>query len=298
MIASIAIPGAGLWLGYIQKEKEVIVANAQKDKEVQKSYVELGIRVLSDPPNPESEPLREYAVTLINAHSDVKLGGAAKSAIVNKVALTGISASLPSKQAANGILYNEDFSVSVTSDGPGGSIEEDPVWLPQTSLKHSNGRSVDSRKIPYVAVPRLNLGGDKVKLGDYAVVFDTFDGRQSFAVVGDVAPERKALDVSMALANALGIQFDLKKNRISTSNRIICLVFAGSGNGHCPESAGAIYQHAVRSFEKWLRESFPLSRSPVFQSDWANDAASNNHMNPFNPQTYRDYSNQADCGSG
>ena len=88
IITSIAIPGVGLWLGFIQKDKEVRISATQKDRELQKSYVELGIRILSDPPRPEAAALRKWALELINANSTVKMSEAAESAVINSVPLT------------------------------------------------------------------------------------------------------------------------------------------------------------------------------------------------------------------
>src|SRR5947209_398230 len=82
LISSVAIPSVGLWLGYIQKDKEVALANTQKNQEIEKGYVELGIRILSDPPTPESEELRKWAVKLVNAHTKVLLDGKAASSVV------------------------------------------------------------------------------------------------------------------------------------------------------------------------------------------------------------------------
>jgi hypothetical protein len=88
IITSLAIPGVGLWLGFIQKNKEVEISAAQKDRELQRSYVELGIRILSDPPRPEAAALRKWAFELINANSTVKMSEAAESAVINSVPLT------------------------------------------------------------------------------------------------------------------------------------------------------------------------------------------------------------------
>jgi len=88
IIASVAIPGVGLWLGFIQKNKEVEISAAQKDRELQRSYVELGIRILSDPPRPEAVALRKWAVDLVNANSAIKMSEGAESAVINSVPLT------------------------------------------------------------------------------------------------------------------------------------------------------------------------------------------------------------------
>jgi hypothetical protein len=157
---------------------------------------------------------------------------------------------LISKQVGAGILYDNEFTVFVTSDGPGGSVAEDPTWQSATALRYADGKSVDSRQIPYVALPKKNILGDKVQLGDYAVVFDITTGRHAFAVVGDIAPSRNRMGLSVALADLLGLQFDLKADRVAT-DKIICLAFPASGTGHCPESVAVINAQGANLFNTW-----------------------------------------------
>jgi hypothetical protein len=148
-----------------------------------------------------------------------------------------------------GIVY-EDFALGVDTDGPGGSVAQDPNWQQETTLKYLDGRSVDSRKIPFIALPMKKLAHDGVSAGDYVIVLNTFNGQQSIAVVGDIAPDRKQINVSLALANLLGIQFDLKKQTVR-GDKIVYLVFPGSGSGHCPESPAAIHEQGQKLFNAW-----------------------------------------------
>ena len=148
-----------------------------------------------------------------------------------------------------GIVY-DDFALGVDSDGPGGSVAQDPNWQFSTSLKNSDGGAIDSRKIPFIGLPGGVFAAGRVKLGDYAIVFNTFNGRQSFAVVGEVMPNRKQIYVSVALANLLSIQFDLEKQTVR-GDKIIYLVFPASGSGHCPESPAAIDEQGQKLFEAW-----------------------------------------------
>jgi len=159
--------------------------------------------------------------------------------------------SLLSKRVGGGIIYDEDFKLNVTSDGPGGSATEDPDYQAETNLRYSDGRSIDSRIVPYITLPKINLANDKVKAGDYVIVFNTSNGRQAFAVVGDIGPPKNWIDVSVALANLLGIYFDLKKGAVGT-DKIICLVFPASGSGRCPESPAVIDEEGRNLFKAWL----------------------------------------------
>jgi hypothetical protein len=140
--------------------------------------------------------------------------------------------------------------VGITTDGPGGSSVEDPGWMAETALHYADGRSVDSRQVPLVALPRKNISGDKVQLGDYAVVFDKSTGRQAFAIVADIAPSRNQMDLSVALANLLGFHFNLKAGAIAT-DKIVCLAFPASGNRQCPESIATINEQGAKLFDAW-----------------------------------------------
>src|ERR1700693_3862928 len=50
--------------------------------------------------------------------------------------------------------------------------------------------------------------------------FNTSNGRQAFAVIADIGPDKNRIDLSVALANLLGIQFDLKKGTSWTSQQV------------------------------------------------------------------------------
>jgi GH25 family lysozyme M1 (1,4-beta-N-acetylmuramidase) len=76
VLSSILIP----LVGYYYAER-------QKDKEIDKGFVELGIKILSENPTAESKPLREWAIALINNYSEVKLSESAQQLIVEKAPL-------------------------------------------------------------------------------------------------------------------------------------------------------------------------------------------------------------------
>jgi hypothetical protein len=59
------------------------VNTAIKGDELSLKYVELAVRILQDPPTPESENLRSWAIEVINSYSDVKLPEAAISELQN-----------------------------------------------------------------------------------------------------------------------------------------------------------------------------------------------------------------------
>jgi hypothetical protein len=76
IISAIVIPVAGYWF-----------TQNQNDKEIEKSYIELGVKILAQSPNKGNQNVREWAVALINKHSDIKLEGEAKNDVINNVPL-------------------------------------------------------------------------------------------------------------------------------------------------------------------------------------------------------------------
>jgi hypothetical protein len=122
--------------------------------------------------------------------------------------------------------------------------------MEETSLRYADGKSVDSRTIPFIALPRKNISGDNVQVGDYAVVFDLTTGRHAFAIVADIAPSRNSMELSVALANLLGLKFDFKAGTVAT-DKVVCLAFPASGHHHCPESVEILNGEAAKLFEAW-----------------------------------------------
>jgi hypothetical protein len=76
-------------------------------------------------------------------------------------------------------------------------IHKDPDRLPDTSLRYSDGTSLNPAEIPYVVVPKSH----KDLLGDLVGV--EYRGRRVLAVVGDCGP--RFGEGSVALAERLGI---------------------------------------------------------------------------------------------
>lgn len=74
VISSILIP----IVGYLFTQN-------QNNKEIEKSYIELGVKILSQDPKPGTENIRTWAVGLINKHSDIKLEGDAKKDVINNI---------------------------------------------------------------------------------------------------------------------------------------------------------------------------------------------------------------------
>lgn len=76
LISSVFIPALGIYF-----------TQAQKESEIAKSYIEIGINILNSKPQSNTDSLRTWAANLINHYSAVKLTGQAKSDVINKIPL-------------------------------------------------------------------------------------------------------------------------------------------------------------------------------------------------------------------
>ncbi len=100
------------------------------------------------------------------------------------------------------VFYLSDLDED--TDGPGGSIQEDPYWMPDTSLR-PNGVSVDSRKVAGVVVPTwLPRAVGPIVLGSQAYVTNLATDAKEPAVVYDLGPTRKSGEGSTLLCKRIG----------------------------------------------------------------------------------------------
>jgi Fungal chitosanase of glycosyl hydrolase group 75/Bacterial SH3 domain len=114
-------------------------------------------------------------------------------------------------------------------------------------------RYVDSTKIPYIVLPgnsdfRKVTG---VKLGDFAVAYNTNNEKLAFAIYADVGPKNQIGEGSIALSQALGND-PLVRSRVRRGipKDIVYVVFPGSGNGR-PRKTSEIEAETKRLFEIW-----------------------------------------------
>jgi hypothetical protein len=70
IISSVFIPLAGLY-----------AASRDKEKEVDKGFVEIATQILSDKPTPDNAPLRKWAIDIIDHYSAIKLAPQAKTTL-------------------------------------------------------------------------------------------------------------------------------------------------------------------------------------------------------------------------
>jgi len=96
----------------------------------------------------------------------------------------------------------------------------------RTKSQSDPARYVDASKIPYIVLPG-NLARDAgARLGDFAVVTNTRNGKSSYAIFADIGTLGEG---SIALADNLGIWSNAREG--GTRGGIIFEVFPGSGNG-------------------------------------------------------------------
>lgn len=76
LVASVAIPLLGLYY-----------TNQQKDRELGKNFIELGINILSEKPIPETKPLRGWAIDLVNQYAEVKIPEPVRQALLTDQSL-------------------------------------------------------------------------------------------------------------------------------------------------------------------------------------------------------------------
>jgi hypothetical protein len=106
-------------------------------------------------------------------------------------------------------------------------------------------RYVDASKIPYVVLPG-NLARDAgARLGDFAVVYNTRNGKSSYAIFADIGTFGEG---SIALADNLGIWSDARQG--GTRGGIVYHVFPGSGNGK-PRTVEEINTETAKLVEDW-----------------------------------------------
>lgn len=120
-------------------------------------------------------------------------------------------------------------------------------------VKQNPRRYVDSTKIPYIVLPgngdfRKATG---VKLGDFAVVYNTNNEKLAFAIYADIGPKNQIGEGSIALSQALGND-PLVQSRVrrGIAKDIVYIVFPGSGNGKA-RTISEIEAETKRFFEIW-----------------------------------------------
>jgi len=129
----------------------------------------------------------------------------------------------------NGMVYLRS-KLDVDADG-GANWRQDPVGQATTSLRNSDGSSLDALHANYFVLPMTDdykkLG---IKLGDLAWVRNSHTGKMVAAIFGDQGPRNKIGEGSQALCRALGLSANPNSGG-TAEKEIEFLIMPGSGNG-------------------------------------------------------------------
>jgi hypothetical protein len=107
-------------------------------------------------------------------------------------------------------------------------------------------RYADSSKVPYIVLPTKNSFG--AKLGDFCMALDPRSGEYCGAVYAENGPSEKIGEISIYLADRLGINSNPRKG--GNSDNFIYVVFAGSYESW-PLTADVIKAKAHQLFTNW-----------------------------------------------
>ena len=89
-------------------------------------------------------------------------------------------------------------------------------------------RFVNAEQIPYIVLPREKTSA---KIGDFAVVYNSKNGRITNTIYADDGPQHLLDEGSIALAKALGIDSNPKTGGINTGTMYVVFLNSGAGQG-------------------------------------------------------------------
>lgn len=118
--------------------------------------------------------------------------------------------------------------MDIDADGSPRARQIDPTGQTQTSMRYTDGSSVNAEVVPYMVLPGGQYSQFGIKLGDMCLVRNKENGKMAIAVFADVGPRHKRGEGSIALAEELGINPSPTRGGITKPN-IEYLVLPGSG---------------------------------------------------------------------
>ena len=127
---------------------------------------------------------------------------------------------------------------AIDVDGSGGS-HGDPCKQWETSLKTSDGKSLNADNTPYFVLPPQVAKKYGIKPGDLGTI--SYNGKTIPAIFGDVGPKNKIGEVSRYAAQQLGINASPTSGGVSSG--VSYNVFPGSGSRR--PSAGSVTPQAL-----------------------------------------------------
>jgi hypothetical protein len=160
--------------------------------------------------------------------------------------------------AASGAVFWRS-AMAIDCDGQRSSQcneDTDCCFAGGTAFQQSDGQPLDSAELPYIVVPGVSgiwdYGDSGVRAGSVAAVI--YNGRVSYAVVGDVGPTRMIGEGSYSLAESLGINPDPSVG--GAGSGVTFLVFTGPGSVVTPiESHAAAVSLGERLARQFIADN-------------------------------------------
>ncbi|MEY2496219.1 MAG: Fungal chitosanase of glycosyl hydrolase group 75 [Verrucomicrobiota bacterium] len=230
---------------------------ALQERADRQKTVELAITVLQSAKTDTTPKLQEWALGVLQ-QTTTSASQTLPPAVIDEIKRVPLPTAntVPSPatrlsfaRVGNGLITTEDFKLSMIFDGIDGRRLDPDRGQNMTSLRYSDGRSLDSLRVPYISVPSTNIRDDNIHFGDYVVVINATNGKQAFAVVGDAGPSHNSMDISPALATLLGVKF---KKDVIGNDKLSVLVFPNSVDANWPD---LLDQEAAKWFDEWGGQS-------------------------------------------
>lgn len=126
--------------------------------------------------------------------------------------------------------------LQVDADGSPRARKIDPDGDPHTSMRYTDGSSINAEAVPYAVFPKGMAERYGLKLGDFGIVRDTTTGRMKAFVYADNGPPNKRGEASMELVDQLGYRNN-PRNGGSNDRKFEYLFFPQSSGGPVPNQA-------------------------------------------------------------
>jgi hypothetical protein len=214
-------------------------------------------------PEPEiTAPIPAHAQPVFGSRRDGVFGGLPWAQARQQVMrLQGLFSPVHTFHGPNGevLAFLVVTDADIDTDGPGGSKQKDPSWQPETSLKHRNGVSCNSRTFPGVVRTARFRDLFGLKLGDFALV--CHDGKVQACQVYDQGQIDKIGEISLFAARQLGGVPPTMDERTAaragnfTRNLVTLFFPRSSDTNRALTDPAAIEQQALRCFEMLTRRS-------------------------------------------
>lgn len=115
-----------------------------------------------------------------------------------------------------------------TANYLGGYVSK-TFWQKHGSRDDDQSAYADSRRVPYVAMPP-NYFAEGGKKGDFVFLKNRTTRKEAWAVVADLRAS-EGIELSVAAAKALGIEFGIRSGRMKNGEAISMKAYQGSASG-------------------------------------------------------------------